>query len=193
METNEILERVYFADLFLSRQNIPSLSPQELSEKLDEANEKAETLSLDEIRKEIKKNPVDIHIWLPRYTGYFCKKIKVNPNELCLDDSHAGYDSSRRGLDNINEKRGEKLSKIMIRHKDNPEIIRRNTFVSENFDLLMSKGWVIVRPYNSTSFEVMLGNHRVMVACAKGLREIRVLCLCQEDDSDKCVDFSLMS
>jgi len=99
---------------------------------------------------------------------------------LCIDDSHHNC------LNGIKEPRGTKLIDYYNKHKDHSEVKRRTEFVKENWDLLKDS-WIIVKEFEA-SFEVMLGNHRVIVACEKELEEIEVLCVCDETDPDAYIE-----
>lgn len=192
MKAEEILVRLYYADLMRSRwarayknKNKKEPSKNEIEKIFSKTNEKAEKKKLEEIRMEIKKNPVDYSRWLPRYTEKYCKKIKVDPKKLCIDDSH------HNSLNGIKEPRGTKLIDYFYKHKQHSEVQKRTRFVKENWDLFKSS-WIIIKKYNNT-LEVMNGNHRVMVSCEKGLNEIEALCICAKNDPNKCLILNIYS
>ncbi len=185
MEKKEVLSRLFYLDIVfdnLEGEIKRKLNRRGLRGKIFEIVEKAKSLSMEDLEKELLSINQGNKRWFQRYKDVYCTKINVNSDLLCVDDYHDGIP-----LHGSNVKRGELLKDIIKKGKD-PRTDSLASF--PNLDVLISTIPIVIRKYNEL-FEVLSGNHRVLAAINQGYDELEVLIISDRLTPNSLDEFDL--
>ena len=175
MNTNEVLQRLFYVDVTFDRLSKKPSNANEFNAVIKDLKNKADIKSLDEIKGELKNGDL---IWFNRLANQNCKFFELKLSDLCIDDYHSGIDIGR-----LKVKRGDKIEEISQSITGDS---RTNSLIECSFfEELISEVPIVVRPYQNI-YEVISGNHRAISLVKKGVIKIKCLCFCGSSDSNLC-------
>lgn len=171
----EVLQKLFYVDLIFSRLDKKPSSIHEFQLIIQDLKNKVINKSINEISDKLSEKDL---IWFYRLLNKKCKIINLDLSRFCIDDYHDGI-----YIGGIKVQRGDKIKYICDYIKKDDRI--QSLFKCSFFEELISEIPIVVRPYQNM-YEIILGNHRAIVALKKGKKEVKCICFCESNNSNLC-------